>query len=167
MAGIKVTDLPVLGAAATDDVFYIVETSTNTSSQIEVGDIYSGLPQFQTGNNFCGVSINSGNATAGIIGGLSYYSKIDNIVNFAFNLRVEFNAEIACTVKLDSLAIPSNLDNLDVNANLTLHEVPSTGGQLVKCRTYGQSGLIQIDLECTNNNSDTYEFNVIGMYQVV
>ena len=39
MAGIKVTDLPVLGAAAADDVFYIVDTSTNTSKQIEVGDI--------------------------------------------------------------------------------------------------------------------------------
>jgi hypothetical protein len=38
MAGIKVTDLPVLGAAAADDVLYIVDTSTNTSKQIEVED---------------------------------------------------------------------------------------------------------------------------------
>lgn len=38
MAGIKVTDLDVLGAAAADDVLYIVDTSTNTSKQIEVED---------------------------------------------------------------------------------------------------------------------------------
>lgn len=167
MAGVKVTDLTPTTTAAATDVFYIVDTGSNTSKQIEVGDIYSGMPQFQTGNNFCGASISLGNANAAIMGGISYYSKIDNIVNFAFNLQVEFIAEIACTVKLDNPAIPSNLDTFDVNANLTLHEIPSTGGQLVKCRTYGQSGLIYIDLECTNNNSDTYEFNVIGMYQVV
>jgi hypothetical protein len=41
MAGIKVTDLPVLGAAAPDDVMYIVDTSTNTSKQIAVEDISS------------------------------------------------------------------------------------------------------------------------------
>jgi hypothetical protein len=39
MAGIKVTDLPVLGAAASDDALYIVDTSTNTSKQIAVEDI--------------------------------------------------------------------------------------------------------------------------------
>jgi len=41
MAGIKVTDLPVLGAAAPDDVMYIVETLTGTSKQINVEDISS------------------------------------------------------------------------------------------------------------------------------
>jgi hypothetical protein len=39
MAGIKVTDLPVLAESAPDDVLYIVDTSTNTSKQIEVADI--------------------------------------------------------------------------------------------------------------------------------
>jgi len=39
MAGVKVTDLPVLGSAASDDVLYIVDTSSNTSKQIEVSDL--------------------------------------------------------------------------------------------------------------------------------
>jgi hypothetical protein len=43
MAGVKVTDLPVLGAAAADDVFYIVDTSSNTSSQIEVANLSGAL----------------------------------------------------------------------------------------------------------------------------
>jgi hypothetical protein len=41
MAGIKVTDLPVLATPATDDVLYIVDTSTNTSKQISVEDATS------------------------------------------------------------------------------------------------------------------------------
>jgi hypothetical protein len=43
MAGVKVTDLPVLGAAASDDVLYIVDTSSNTSSQIEVANLSGSL----------------------------------------------------------------------------------------------------------------------------
>jgi hypothetical protein len=39
MAGVKVTDLPVLATAAADDVLYIVDTSDNLSKQIEVGKI--------------------------------------------------------------------------------------------------------------------------------
>jgi len=46
MAGVKVTDLPVLGAAASDDVLYIVDTSSNTSSQIEVSSL---LPVLDSG----------------------------------------------------------------------------------------------------------------------
>lgn len=167
MAGVKVTDLTSTSTAAIDDIMYIVDTSSNTSKQIEVQNIYSGMPQFETGNNFATVSATSGNVNVGIIGGVSYYSRINNIVHFALQLRVQFIAEISCTVQLDNLAIPSGLTTLDVNANLTLHEVPSTGGQLVKCHTYGTGGYIYIDLECTNNNSDVYDFNVIGMYQVI
>jgi hypothetical protein len=36
MAGKKVTELPVLATAASDDVMYIVDTSTNTSKQINL-----------------------------------------------------------------------------------------------------------------------------------
>jgi hypothetical protein len=39
MAGVKVTDLPVLASAASDDVLYIVDTSTNQSRQIEVENL--------------------------------------------------------------------------------------------------------------------------------
>jgi len=38
MAGVKVTDLPVLATAAADDVLYIVDTSDNLSKQIAVED---------------------------------------------------------------------------------------------------------------------------------
>jgi hypothetical protein len=50
MAGVKVTDLTPLATAANDDIMYIVDTSSNTSKQIEVQDIYSGMPQFASGS---------------------------------------------------------------------------------------------------------------------
>jgi hypothetical protein len=45
MAGIKVTDLPSLATAATDDILYIVDISTDTSKKIEV----SNLLDFESG----------------------------------------------------------------------------------------------------------------------
>jgi hypothetical protein len=49
MAGVKVTDLTTLGTADPADVMYIVDSSSNQSKQIEVQNIYSGMPQFESG----------------------------------------------------------------------------------------------------------------------
>jgi hypothetical protein len=82
MAGIKVTDLPVLGAAATDDVFYIVDTSTNTSKQIEVGNIVSSgtwTPTFSTFNQ----------AITAVTSSAAFYSRVGNIVTCSISLTIE------------------------------------------------------------------------------
>jgi hypothetical protein len=50
MAGVKVTDLTTLGTAASDDVMYIVDTSTNESKQIEVGNIVNLQTAYDNGN---------------------------------------------------------------------------------------------------------------------
>jgi hypothetical protein len=50
MAGVKVTDLTTLGTAASDDVMYIVDTSSNTSKQIEVGNIVNLQTAYDNGN---------------------------------------------------------------------------------------------------------------------
>jgi hypothetical protein len=74
MAGIKITELPSLSTAASDDVLYIVDTSTNTSKKIEVGNI---------------VSLESGTWTPTITTDYqsstlfkAIYSKVGNCVNF-------------------------------------------------------------------------------------
>jgi hypothetical protein len=69
MAGVKVTDLTPLATAASDDIFYIVDTSSNTSKQIEVQDIYSGMPQFASGTYTPVVSNETNNSTITIEGG--------------------------------------------------------------------------------------------------
>jgi hypothetical protein len=92
MAGVKVTDLNTLGAAASDDVMYIVETSTNTSKQIEVQDIYSGMPQFESGA-FTPVPSNESNCSVTFDGGI--YSRVGDIVtmSFAFNIQLDVGAD--------------------------------------------------------------------------
>jgi hypothetical protein len=82
MAGIKVTDLPVLGAAAPDDVMYIVDTSTNSSKQIAVSD-------FGVSGTFTPVASDlTGSVT--ITGGC--YSKSGQVVTMSFQFEGEAEA---------------------------------------------------------------------------
>ncbi len=50
MAGVKVTDLTSTSTAAANDVFYIVDTGSNTSKQIEVGDVVNLQNAYDNGN---------------------------------------------------------------------------------------------------------------------
>jgi hypothetical protein len=57
MAGVKVTDLTTLGTAASDDVMYIVDTSTNTSKQIEVGNVVNLQTAYDNGSTINGSNL--------------------------------------------------------------------------------------------------------------
>jgi hypothetical protein len=57
MAGVKVTDLTTLGTAASDDVMYIVDTSTNTSKQIEVGNVVNLQTAYDNGSTINGSNV--------------------------------------------------------------------------------------------------------------
>jgi hypothetical protein len=89
MAGVKVTDLTSTTTAANDDIFYIVDTSSNTSKQIEVQDIYSGMPQFASGTYTPVYSNVTNGATITIEGGL--YSRVGDIVTVSIKLIVQLD----------------------------------------------------------------------------
>jgi hypothetical protein len=110
MAGIKVTDLPVLGAAASDDVFYIVDTSTNTSKQIEVQDIFGGIPDIESGQwNPTPTNTGGTNPIVTIQGG--NYSRVGGVVTCSLFLDVEMDAaENTAQFELD-LPIASDFTN--------------------------------------------------------
>jgi hypothetical protein len=86
MAGVKVTDLTTLGTADPADVMYIVDSSSNQSKQIEVQNIYAGMPQFESGSFTPTVSDESNNVV--VIPGQAFYQRIDNIVNCSYFLEV-------------------------------------------------------------------------------
>jgi len=88
MAGVKVTDLPPLSSAASDDIMYIVDTSTNTSKQIEVQNIYDGMPQFESGNYTPTIS-GENECTASVLRAL--YSRVNNIVTMSIYLDVDLD----------------------------------------------------------------------------
>jgi hypothetical protein len=110
MAGIKVTDLPVLGAAAPDDVMYIVETLTGTSKQISVEDIVGGIPDIESGAwNPTATNTGSTNPIVTIQGG--NYSRVGTVVTCSLFLDLEMGAaENTAQFELD-LPIASNFTN--------------------------------------------------------
>jgi hypothetical protein len=109
MAGVKVTDLTTLGTAVPTDIMYIVDVGSNQSKQIEVQNIYSGLPQFESGTFTPTVS----NETfSEIVSPLAaYYSRVNDVVNCTYFLEVALDAaETEADFEL-SLPVPSNFTN--------------------------------------------------------
>jgi hypothetical protein len=103
MAGVKVTDLTALPTADPTDVMYIVDTSSNTSKHIEVQDIYSGLPQFDSGTYSATVA----NETGGTVDSTQYegiYSRVGNVVTFT--IPIDITMDVASTNITFNLSIP-------------------------------------------------------------
>jgi len=92
MAGVKVTDLTTLGTADPTDIMYIVDTTANQSKQIEVQNIYDGLPQFESGNYTPTIS-GANDCTPTVLRAL--YSRVDNIVTMSIYFDVDLDAGVA------------------------------------------------------------------------
>jgi hypothetical protein len=105
MAGVKVTDLPVLGAADSDDVLYIVDTSSNTSSQIEVSSLLPVIPVLDSGT-----WIPSFTGFAGCVVSATYtrafYSRVGNIVTATIYSQVDLDFSISSGTGYLEYSIP-------------------------------------------------------------
>ena len=110
MAGIKVTDLPVLGAAAPDDVMYIVDTSTNTSKQIAVEDIVGGIPDIESGAwNPTPTNTGGTNPSVTILAG--NYSRVGGVVTCSLYIGIDMDAAESLAEFTLNLPIASNFTN--------------------------------------------------------
>jgi hypothetical protein len=110
MAGIKVTDLPVLGAAAPDDVMYIVDTSTNTSKQIAVEDIVGGIPDIESGA-WNPTPTNTGGTNPSVVIQGGNYSRVGGVVTCSLFFDLDMDAaESTAQFELD-LPIASDFTN--------------------------------------------------------
>ena len=120
MAGVKVTDLTSTSTAAATDVFYIVDTGSNTSKQIEVQDIYSGMPQFASGSFIPTVSNETFNEVVIPLAG--YYSRVNDVVNCTYFLDVTLDAaETEAQFEL-SLPVASNFTNAKDLVGIVAHD---------------------------------------------
>lgn len=84
---IDITNLPILDTVAPDDVLYIFDTSTSTSKQIEVGDMFSSGSWTPTFSTFNGAIIDATLYAA-------FYSRVGNIVtcSIILNIEVDFSS---------------------------------------------------------------------------
>jgi hypothetical protein len=137
MAGVKVTDLTPLATADPTDVMYIVDTSSNTSKQIEVQNLINGLSDLSSGVYTPVVSDESYSEVVTVYD--SFYQRIANIVNVSIRLEVQIDgAETQAQFKL-SLPVSTNFSGgRQVNGSITtetniadltdtfLNSVPST-----------------------------------------
>jgi len=85
MAGVKVTDLTTLATADPADVFYIVDSSSNQSKQIEVQNIYSGMPQFESGS-FTPTFSDEVDCNVTALRGI--YSRVNDVVTMTLYLSI-------------------------------------------------------------------------------
>jgi hypothetical protein len=103
MAGVKVTDLTTLATADPTDIMYIVDTTANQSKQIEVQDIYSGMPQLDSGTwNPTPTNISGTNAVVTIIKG--NYSRVGDVVTCS--LLFQLNMDAAENISFFTLTLP-------------------------------------------------------------
>lgn len=120
MAGVKVTDLTTTTTAAVDDIFYIVDTSSNTSKQIEVQNIYSGMPQFESGTFTPTVSNETFNEVVTPLA--AYYSRVNDVVNCTYFLQVDLDTGQTQAAFELSLPVATNFTNVKDLVGIISHD---------------------------------------------
>lgn len=124
MAGVKVTDLTVLNTADIDDVMYIVDSSSNQSKQIEVQNLYAGMPQFESGTFTPTVSDELNNIIVTPMA--AYYQRVDNIVNCSYYLEVQLDTGQTSGSFNLSLPVASNFANAKDLFGIVSHNADTT-----------------------------------------
>lgn len=166
MAGVKVTDLTTLGAADATDVMYIVDTSANQSKQIEVQDIYSGMPQFESGTFTPVISDEQDVVGVTVDGGL--YSRVGDIVTMSF--RFTFGLDTAQTNGRFSFSLPisSNFSTryqLMGVAKLNNTLVTDTTNYVIEADFTNNIGTISLESSAA---ADTFqECEIMAQYQIL
>lgn len=164
MAGVKVTDLTTTSTAAVDDIFYIVDTSSNTSKQIEVQNIYSGMPQFESGTFTPTVT----NETYGeVVTPLAtYYSRVNDVVNCTYFLDVALDTGQTGAAFELSLPVASNFANNKDLVGIIAHDSDASElpGWALSANTVNNTAQISLSAVTTGYN---YQYIYITVQYLV
>ena len=168
MAGVKVTDLTTLGAADANDIMYIVDTTANQSKQIQVQDIYSGMPQFDSGFITLTASNETNGATASASVYPAIYNRVNDVVTFTIPLNVQLGVSNDDTNFSLSIPIASNF-NLVKQAfglsspaeNLLAVEIYSDDG------SFGAAGSINVYVKAASNGLSFAYLTITVQYLVI
>jgi hypothetical protein len=162
MAGVKVTDLTALPTADPADVMYIVDSSTNTSKQIEVQNLYDGMPQFESGV-FTPVESNVSNgATITIEAGT--YSRVGDVVTMAFRMNVQMDTAQNSTDFNISMPVASDFSTR-YQANGVINADSEYEQALIE--SDATNNLIEIIISSVTAGSPIQNVGVILQYQII
>ena len=109
MAGVKITDLVTITEAASNDLLYIVDVSNTTqspegtSSQIEVGNMFSSGTYTPTASGFVNGIV--------AVPQSAKFTKVGNIVNCTLQIEIQFDVSESTGSFELSLPIPSTFTN--------------------------------------------------------
>lgn len=167
MAGVKVTDLTTLGTADAADVFYIVDTSSNQSKQIEVQNIYSGMPQFDSGTFTPVPSNETNNCTVTFDGGL--YSRVGDIVTMSFAFNVALDAGEVSGAFNFSLPIATTFSSryqCNGSANINVGSTNYVTSCVIEADTNNPT-LALMSIGCENAGEDLQFCRAVVQYQIL
>jgi len=165
MAGVKVTDLITLGTADPADVMYIVDSSSNQSKQIEVQNIYSGMPQFESGSFTPTVSDETNNIVVTPLA--AYYQRVNDVVNCSYYLEAQLDTgETTGTFNL-SLPVASNFANAKDLFGIVSHNADPT--ELVSWDLSADTvnNKCSVNLESTSTAYGYQYIYIVAQYEVL
>ena len=163
MAGVKVTDLTTLGTADPTDIMYIVDTTANQSKQIEVQDIYSGLPQFSSGAftpTFSG-SVNGISVT--VLKGI--YSRVGDVVTVSVLVDATFDTLQNSGGFELSIPVASNFTDANDCIGTATYGLDLTELVYFDIVANTANNTIEIGLQGVNNNANLAK--ILIQYQYV
>ncbi len=163
MAGVKVTDLTTLGTADATDILYIVDTTANQSKQIQVQNIYDGLPQFESGTFTPTVSgvVNSISVT--VLKGI--YSRVGDVVTVSVLVDATFDTLQNQGGFELSLPIASNFTDANDCIGTPTYGLDLTELVYFNIVANTANNTIEIGLQGVNNNANLAK--LIIQYQYV
>lgn len=156
MAGVKVTDLTSLGSATPTDIMYIVDTGSNQSRQIEVQNIYSGMPQLDSGQ----FSISPSGETDCIVNDVNaFYSRVNNIVTCTYMFElIAINGATSVSFNLAPPIASTFAAAKDATGVITLNG--EDAARLIKYSLYADFTFGQISFIIEGDIAD-FNFNVM------
>jgi hypothetical protein len=165
MAGVKITDLVTITEAASNDLLYIVDVSNNTqspegtSSQIEVGNLFSSGSYTPTASAETNLTTLSYPST---------FIRVGNIVNAFVIINITLDVgEDTGSFEL-SLPVPSNFtSSKQLNAVIQWSKDGTSLAEITAIDIISIGSIMQVSITTATTNADLTSCAISFQYEII